>query len=85
MYEENSNKVHHQSTLIEWKELARKIEFIFCIFSFISITVASIVLFHDYFMEDYGTDLSYLNQMCMCVHVMHRSLDFVLLKKELKS
>jgi hypothetical protein len=60
-----SKKERNHSILVEWKELAQKIEFLFCILSFISITVSPFILFHQYFMVKYDNDFN-LSQKCAC-------------------
>ena len=65
MNADKSSEERRQSILVEWKELARKIEFIFCIVSFVSNTASPIILFHKYFTRYYENDFS-LSQKCAC-------------------
>jgi len=51
--------------LIEWKELARKVENIFFIVTFLIIFILPTSLFNEYLFEDLSTDIS-LQKNCRC-------------------
>lgn len=66
--EEDKTKLHNiENIQIEWKELARRVEYFFFTITFLVIIMAPILLFGKFFMRDVVTK-SHLNAPCGCEH-----------------
>lgn len=67
MEEEKIRLQNYKNTEIEWKEVARRIEYIFFTVTFLIIVSAPVWLFGKFFMRDVITK-SYLDAPCGCEH-----------------
>lgn len=54
-----------QEINIEWKEVARRLEYIFLVFSFVTIIVAPLVLFGKFYVRDFINKKT-VNPSCSC-------------------
>ena len=43
---------HIEEIIIEWKEIARRLEYVFLVLNFLTITIVPFVLFGNYFIQD---------------------------------
>lgn len=56
-----------QEIIIEWKEIARRLEYVFLVISFLTIFSAPLVLFGKFFIRDFIKKKT-LNTSCGCEH-----------------
>lgn len=63
-YEDERKKIKNiEAILVEWKEVARRLEYVFLIIAFLTITLTHVVLFGKYFVEN-----TKMANKCGCDH-----------------
>jgi hypothetical protein len=50
--EENLRKNHIDEIIIEWKEIARRLEYVFLVLNSLTITIVPLILFGKYVIQD---------------------------------
>ena len=65
MDEEKVNKDFQNLIVIEWKEVARRVESLFTCIAFIGVVMPPFILFHKYSFRDIAHDLT-LVKKCGC-------------------
>ena len=73
MEEEKIKLKNVENISIEWKELARRLEYVFFLISTIAIVITPTILFGKFFMRDVIT-LSHINTPCGCEHSFVRNI-----------
>ena len=67
MKKQKQNSTVNEMVLIEWKELAKRIDYLMFFFAFFSISVTPVILFGKFFVRDFITE-SHMSAPCGCEH-----------------
>lgn len=68
---EKKRQKEHEDMTIEWKEVARRLEYVFLLVAFITITITPIALFGKYFVKNENNQIV---KRCGCEHSFIKSV-----------